>query len=908
MKTTAKVFIAAFAVMILATGRLTATADPGGVTLTVDSRCNIYGAGHAVPPDPSGRGAGVLPVSIPIAWKQGLTYWFSATGIVSANSDGDPGHGPDGGDYFPPTCINPYGGLGGIKSDNTMFLVGVFLDDTEPQDPAPPTLNFGSIDNTACNTPYGEQEVEDMTSFTQLTPQLRQVFFIGDGMTGTGTGILQRLVVPAGATRLFLGFADGFIGDPGGFEDNAGSVIVTIHTLGDIFVSDATANVIYRFSADGTGSTFATGLNQPYGLAFDSAGNLYEADYGSSTIYKFAPDGTRTPFNTTSVSNPIGLAFDSAGNLFEGDHGTGYINKFTPDGTGSAFATGLTSVQGLAFDSTGNLWAANGASNDVFGKIFEYAPDGTVISFITDHNYAIGLAFDSADNLFVTENDTGRIIENDPNNVFASGISGPGGLAFDSGGYLFVPAVYSGTIYKFAPDGASTSFASGLVNPTFLAIQPPATPTPTPGGCDTGAIQNGGFETGSFTPAWIVDDSTNAPLVTGANPHTGTYSGLVGNDSGPEPWGDSSFHQQFTVAAGGETLTFWHWDYTTDNITHDWQDAYIADSSGNILQTIFHQCENTQTWVNTAVDMTPYAGQTVWIKFLVHQDGDGDDTGMYVDDVMLSVSCPSPTPTPTATATATPTATATFTPIPTATATATAMFTPTPTATATFTPTPTPTATATSTPTPTATPTVTPTPTSTPCTSPAAPSAQAATNVTFSSFTAHWSSISGAIDYRLDVSTTNSFTTYVPGYQNLSVGNVTSFAVTGFSANTTYYYRVRASNGCATSRNSNIKNVQTLPCAPNAPNAKNATNVTFSSFTAHWSSVTGATDYRLDVSTTNTFTTYVPGYQNLSVGNVTSYSVTGLNANTTYYYRIRGYNGCATSPNSNVKGVKTTRR
>src|SRR5438067_1493663 len=166
-------------------------------------------------------------------------------------------------------------------------------------------------------------------------------------------------------------------------------------------------------------------------------------------------------------------------------------------------------------------------------------------------------------------------------------------------------------------------------------------------------------------------------------------------------------------------------------------------------------------------------------------------------------------------------------PTPTPTPTATAIFTPTPTATATPTPTPaaspTATATATASPTPTPTSTATPTPTPTPCTL-AAPNAQSATNITFNSFTAHWSSVSGATGYRLDVSTTNHFTTYVPGYQDLDVGNVTSYPVTGLNANTTYYYRVRAYNGCATSNNSSVKSVTTSACNQMARSAEHTLN------------------------------------------------------------------------------------
>lgn len=46
--------------------------------------------------------------------------------------------------------------------------------------------------------------------------------------------------------------------------------------------------------------------------------------------------------------------------------------------------------------------------------------------------------------------------------------------------------------------------------------------------------------------------------------------------------------------------------------------------------------------------------------------------------------------------------------------------------------------------------------------------------------------------------------------------------------------------------------------------------------------------------------------QNISVGNVTSYAVTGLTANTTYYYVVRSTNGVSTSANSNEISVVTT--
>jgi len=80
---------------------------------------------------------------------------------------------------------------------------------------------------------------------------------------------------------------------------------------------------------------------------------------------------------------------------------------------------------------------------------------------------------------------------------------------------------------------------------------------------------------------------------------------------------------------------------------------------------------------------------------------------------------------------------------------------------------------------------------------------------------------------------------------------------------------------------------------------------TRSSFMATWGSVSGAKGYFLDVSTSNSFSSYVAGYHDLEVGNVNGQAVTGLNPGTTYYYRVRPYTAASSGGYSNVTTATT---
>ena len=254
----------------------------------------------------------------------------------------------------------------------------------------------------------------------------------------------------------------------------------------------------------GTQSTYASGLDNPRGLAFDSIGNLFVAhikepdDIGIGRVLKFNLRNHVSTFGSATNFEFEGLALDAAGNVYvmgtdiNSPTAEGTIFKFTASGERIVFGSvpgtpdATQANWGLAFDSAGNLYAADGNAQ----TIYEFAPNGTRTVFVGPSAFEpgespVGLAFDSSGNLFVsieTFSDPGAdsVVYFSPTGVkspFATGLTFPRGLAFDNSGNLFVAEANpppDGDILEFAPDGSELPvFASGFGRPEFLTFGPP---------------------------------------------------------------------------------------------------------------------------------------------------------------------------------------------------------------------------------------------------------------------------------------------------------------------------------------------------------------------------------------------------------------------------------------------------
>jgi hypothetical protein len=178
----------------------------------VSSRSNLWGAGHAIAPADLPGGEGMLPMRIDLPAGAARVLAFTEVAGTISYGSGLPENDADG--TSAQSSNRSFDGLSAPSIPRQRHVSAVALDNTEPADPAPSAL------------------VMDAASAT-FTVGLRQIFFVGDGLTGTGSGVPQTFAIPDAATRMFLGFMDSRGGTgPGGYQDNTGEITGTMTLYG----------------------------------------------------------------------------------------------------------------------------------------------------------------------------------------------------------------------------------------------------------------------------------------------------------------------------------------------------------------------------------------------------------------------------------------------------------------------------------------------------------------------------------------------------------------------------------------------------------------------------------------------------------------------------------------------------
>jgi uncharacterized protein (TIGR03437 family) len=305
--------------------------------------------------------------------------------------------------------------------------------------------------------------------------------------------------------------------------DSAGNLYIVdtgnlrIRKISNGVITTLAGNGTQGFSGDGPATSAQFNLynsGYPNGVAVDSAGNVYIVDSGNKRIRKISNgvistvagngmtgfSGDNGPATSAELNEPEGLAADSAGNLYIADWqnnrirmvsngvistvvGTG-TRGFSGDG-GPATSAQLAYPQSVAVDSAGNLYIADTSNSRIRkvsnGVITTVAGNGG-FGFSGDNgpatsaqlNGPVCVAVDSAGNLYIADQPNQRI-RKVSNGVITTVVGGgssigdngpatnaqlyePSGVAVDSAGNLYIADAYNYRIRKVS-NGVITTVA-----------------------------------------------------------------------------------------------------------------------------------------------------------------------------------------------------------------------------------------------------------------------------------------------------------------------------------------------------------------------------------------------------------------------------------------------------------------
>ena len=243
------------------------------------------------------------------------------------------------------------------------------------------------------------------------------------------------------------------------------------------------------------GPATSSRLEFPNGVALDSSGNLYIADSLNNQVYEVTPSGTLSvvagtgtagaptpgPATSSKLNNPSGVATDSAGNLYIAEYQGNRVDKINSSGTlsviagtgvagtptpGPAASSKLHGPDSIAVDSSGNLYIAD-ETNSMVEKV---TPAGTLSIFAgtgvqgtstagaatsSELNLPEGIATTSSGDVYITDNGSSQVVD-----VNAGQLSIVAGTGVTGASTYGVPATSSELGYPF---GIALTPAGGLV-------------------------------------------------------------------------------------------------------------------------------------------------------------------------------------------------------------------------------------------------------------------------------------------------------------------------------------------------------------------------------------------------------------------------------------------------------------
>jgi sugar lactone lactonase YvrE len=499
-------------------GSNTGLSVPTGVALDIDDNIYVSNENNIVTVYPAGSNGNIAPSATISGGSTGLD---SPEGIALDS----------GGNIYVANGLNntvtvyPKGSTGNVAPSATLntdldTLTGVALDGSNNIY----VVNYGS-DARVAVYPAG--------SIGNATP------------SATISGSNTRLDFPLG---LAVDSADKIYVVNDGIDGNDN--LVTVYAAG------SSGNVVPSATISGV----ATALDDPAGIAIDSAKKIYVTNDGSQnggsdsvTVYPAGSNGDIQPTAIIQFSpnngmdEPTGIALDSNANIYVTNAAEFFPidPAIYPAGSGAAgtpFTNLITNIistmpTGIVLDSSQNVYIAELSEVEIFSPLTGgLSPLATLHGDLTEISEAAGIALDANANIYLTNDASDSL--GDRVTVYPAGSSGnmppsavivgsntglafPAGIAVDSSLNIYVanPATDAVTIYaagsngNVAPTATISGPSTGLNTPTGITLD------------SNGLIyvtNQGGYEGDNLSVTVYAADSTGnaTPLTTIAGPVT----------------------------------------------------------------------------------------------------------------------------------------------------------------------------------------------------------------------------------------------------------------------------------------------------------------------------------------------------------------------------------------------------